>query len=316
MDKFTGLHEISSSYRNCALTIGNFDGLHRGHQQLIERLLSDAKTRRVRSLLLTFDPHPNQVLRPDKEFTRLFSREDLFQQLQAQGVDGVVCIPFTRELSTLPGSDFLSEYVFQPISPSLLVVGHDFSFGADRLESIDRLNEISKAHDANIEIVPPFSIEGKTVSSTLIRNLLSLGDVNGVQRFLGRSFYVCGVIEEGKKRGRTLGFPTANIIKTNYQMPANGVYITRTRVGKDRFLSVTNIGHNPTFQEGQERAECSVETHIIHKNMNLYGQKIYVHFVKRIRKEMKFDGKENLIKQIQKDIEQAKAWEAAQHEVG
>lgn len=285
------------------LTIGNYDGVHLGHQTLLARVVSLAREQGIPSVVMTFEPHPVKVLHPDRKLTRIFDFEDQRDQLAKAGIDILVVEPFSREFSQVPAERYLNEWVFRPFSPKNLIVGYDFSFGSERKGSIEFLKTRGAELGINVEVIPPVKVDGELCSSTRIRQALEAGDVSLANALLGRKFYVRGLVERGAGRGRTIGIPTANIRTTAETLPAGGVYagIAKTRHGD--FKTMVNIGSNPTFVHA---GMVGIEAHLLDFNADLYGDEVRVDFVERIRSEKKFGSAVELVAQIHADIERGR----------
>lgn len=296
MNVWNQVARLEQKFQGGVVTIGNFDGLHLGHQSLLVEAARHPGAR----VVMTFDPHPLQVLRPETKLRRLFPREDLAEQLPQFGVDLLVVLPFTTELATTPAEKFWREYVMKPFAPKHIVAGHDFGFGAGRSGTLEHIREWSELAGAQVHVMPPLQIAGENFSSRRIREMVEAGDVRGAQALLGRPFYLSGTLVSGAARGRQIGFPTLNMKTVNEILPASGVYATRTRLdGQPPLKSVTNIGVNPTFGGV---AEIKVETHVIGQTIQALRGEFKVDFVQRLRPEMKFNSIEDLKKQIQSDI--------------
>lgn len=287
------------------ITIGNFDGVHLGHRAIVRTLVQEAQTRGVRSVVMTFDPHPMQVLFPEKKLLRIFSREDQIEELKKLNVENLLIEPFTKELSRVEAPYFLENWIYQPFSPQLLIVGYDFSFGARRSGSIPEILAFARDHGFEVMVIPPQKIVGEAVSSSRIRKAILEGNIELANILLDRKFYIEGEVQKGDARGSKLGFATANLNSHAELMPSFGVYVTRTLVGSEVFDSVTNVGRNPTFQTHEK---LKIETHIFDFNKNIYGSQMRVEFLKRLRNEKKFDSVEDLKIQIKKDILETKAY--------
>lgn len=285
------------------VTIGNFDGVHVGHRSLIQTLVAESKLRGQPSVVLTFDPHPLKVLFPERGIERIFNREDQVRELEKLGVDLLVIENFTRELSKTPADKFFKEWIVEALNPSHLIVGYDFSFGANRSGSIPQLLEFSKKQELELTIVPPKKLAGEPVSSTRIRERIRAADFEFVSQLLGRHFYLDGTIEDGDKRGRMLGIPTANLKLNSQIVPPHGVYVTQSVIGSETLPSITNVGVNPTFTD---KGDLRVETHVLDFSKDVYGEVLKLEFLKKIRGEQKFDSPEQLKKQINLDILTAK----------
>ena len=289
--------------RRCNLTIGNFDGVHLGHQALIGALIEDARAHGRQSGVLTFHPHPAAVLRPDAQRLYLTTVEERIALFQPLGIDFAVVYPFTVETAQTPARDFV-----QRLQASLgmvsLWVGPDFALGRNRDGTVDTLREMGAATGFGLHVIAPQIVAGEEVHSGRIRRDLLAGDVTLAAQQLGRLYRVAGVVVEGAQRGRTIGFPTANLEHAHDRLlPANGVYATWTTLWNQRLPSVTNIGVRPSFDNGQR----TVESHLLDFSGDLYGQEIGLEFVQRLRPEMKFSGIDQLRAQIALDAAAARA---------
>lgn len=298
---------MNKSQNEHVLTIGNFDGMHRGHQQLVEKVVKQAKSMNLNSCLLTFDPHPMKILAPERGLKDLFPLQDRVDQAKALGIDEVSVLPFSRDLSELEPEEFFLKVVLESIHTKFLVVGHDFSFGKNRKGTHEVLKELCKKYQVALHIEPAFKIDDITVSSTKIREFVNLGDMKNAARFLGREFYLSGIIERGDGRGKKIGFPTANLFTRAECFPKKGVYVTWIDLLGEKLKSVTNVGENPTFIH-ENNAILKVETHILDFDKDIYGQKMKVHFLSRLRDEKKFSGIKELVKQIKIDVEKTKEY--------
>ena len=299
-----GVRSLPNAFAKSVLTIGNFDGIHLGHRALIERVLQQSKASNVPSVVMTFDPHPMKVLYPDRHLKRLFSSEDQHQQLAALGIDYLVVEPFSREFSQLSPGDYIHEWIFSPFHPELLVVGHDFNFGANRAGTLGFLNERASDLGFKVEVIPPVMVESEVVSSSRIRRAIQEGAVSLAARLLGRNFYVEGIVEKGAGRGRTIGVPTANLRTQAELVPALGVYAATVDVGGKTIPAAVNIGRNPTFQTEDQ---VSIEAHLLDFSADIYGVPMRITFVERLRDEQKFPNVESLVAQIKKDVERARS---------
>lgn len=275
--------------------MGNFDGLHFGHQALLKK----ARNCGGPVVLMTFDPHPLQILRPEKPHTRIFPRRDLMERLPLFGVDLLMILPFTEQLAKLSAGDFLKKYVRDPFAPKHLVAGHDFAFGKDREGSLDFLRTWCAQNACELHVIAPREENGEVYSSRLIRELLQKGEVKKAAQKLGRNFYLRGEVGSGAGRGSTIGTATMNFKPVKEVVPAHGVYATRTHFDRQTYKSVTNIGVNPTFG-GAEGVK--IETHVLDRVIEARGKTVEVEFVKRLRPEMKFASIEDLKNQIKDDI--------------
>lgn len=289
-----------------ALTIGNFDGVHLGHKALLSDLKLAAQSYGLQSLVMTFDPHPRAILQPDHPFRhRLFSTEDLQEQMQNLGVQGLWIEPFNKDLSELDPSDFISKYL-SSLNIKFLLIGHDFRFGKGRKGGIPELLQWAESHKVQLKVFHPHLEKGQRVSTSLIRELLLQGKVEEVAAFLGRHFKIEGQVEQGKKLGAGMGFPTANM---NISAPIlNGVYITETIVDGVSRPSVTNVGLRPTVNDKHDILDRNIETYILQGSLDLYGKELKVLFHKYLRPEKKFDSLNELRAQIAIDVSQARQY--------
>jgi riboflavin kinase/FMN adenylyltransferase len=291
------------------LTIGNFDGVHRGHQALLARTLGAAKKLHGRSRVCTFFPHPMAVLTPESAPPRLFDLQDQQEQFKKMGVDDVEVIPFTLEFSRLSPEKFFQDFVRREGKTRVLWVGHDFQFGKDRLGNRDLLQKLCKEEGIEFHELSPEQVEGRTISSSAIRDFLQQARLTEAERMLGRRYSLRGSVVQGARRGRSLGFPTANL-QLCPEMGSrlalkNGVYACSVQLdSKAQWSGVVNVGINPTVSID---SNLKVEVHIFDFAEDLYGQDLKLELVAFLRPEMKFAGLEELKAQIAKDIESAKA---------
>jgi riboflavin kinase/FMN adenylyltransferase len=301
------VHGLPSSInaRPTVLTIGAFDGVHRGHQYLIGSTVRRARALDWQSAVLTFDPHPDMVINPAADRFYLTSIEEQADQIAALGVDLLIVLPFNREVMALTAQQFMDQ-VLQAIALRELWVGWDFALGRKREGNLARLREIGQALGYSVHPVDAFAMaDGSPVSSTRIREALRAGDVAQAAELLGRSFSVHGTVSRGDQRGRTIGFPTANLqVPDHHVLPGDGVYVCRATVGSQRYGAVTNIGLRPTF-DGKRR---TVEAYLLDFVDEIYGEVVALDILHRLRGEQKFDGIGALIAQITADVASARAW--------
>lgn len=285
------------------LTIGAFDGVHRGHQHLIGGAVRRARDLGCQSAVLTFDPHPDLVVHPERERLYLTSLDERAELIAALGADLLVVMPFNRQVMGLPALDFMTQ-VCQAVALRELWVGWDFALGRKREGDLARLRAIGHQLGYSVHPVSAFTLpDGATISSTRIRGALEAGDVETASRLLGRTFSVRGEVIKGDQRGRTIGFPTANVaVGQQHVLPADGVYVCRALVGGQHYGAVTNIGVRPTF-EGRRR---TVETYLLDFIDDIYGEMLQVEVLHRLRGEQKFDGIAALVGQITKDVAAAR----------
>ncbi|TMB71124.1 MAG: bifunctional riboflavin kinase/FAD synthetase [Chloroflexi bacterium] len=291
--------------RPCGVTIGVFDGVHRGHQHLIGILMERARREGLATVALTFNPHPRTVLRPGTAVTYLTSLEERVELLQGQGLDSVGVLAFTSELAQLSAEDFLSLLV-QELEMRLLVVGPDFALGRNRAGTIGVMREIGERLGFRVEVAPLLAEADEKVGSSAIRQALAAGDVERVGRLLGRPFSLRGPVVAGDRRGRTLGFPTANIaIGLDRALPAYGIYVTRAYVRESAYESCTSIGIRPTFDV---EPRPIVETFILDFDEEIYGREMQIDLLHRQRGEERFASAEELIAQMEKDVRETHEW--------
>lgn len=310
MKVLQSLNEIEKelgSVPDIGLAIGNFDGVHLGHQELLSKIKDDCLRRNQKFVVVTFVPHPQKILQPDKVRFLINSYSQRRSLLENMGVDILIELKFTRDFSTLGAEAFLNKYLL--IYPKLktFYLGYDFAFGANKEGDHDLVKSICEPKGINVEIQPKFEFGQEVVSSTLIRELLALGRIKKVNEILNRPYHLEGVVVKGQGRGKKIGFPTANVqVGEDLIIPAKGVYITRTIYKGMTYQSITNIGNNPTFNDGQE---LHVETNLFDFDLDIYGERIDIEFLHKIRDEKKFATVNELIAQIKADVEVAKNYQ-------
>ena len=304
-----GIQGLARPLKHPVLTIGNFDGVHRGHQEIIQLAVSKARARGGTAVAFTFRPHPQLALEPESSLPLLTTYDEKLRLLGGLGLDLVIEEPFSREFSQIAPEQFFNNAILNRLSAEAIVVGYDFGFGNHRQGTLEELEKFCRQAGVELTIVPPKRNEGEVVSSSRIRQHLLAGDVETGARLLGREFSYTGVVIRGEGRGRKLGFPTANLKLENKLALPYGVYATHARCealfpGR-QIASVTNIGVRPTFQADRE-LPALVETHLLDMDADLYGNLLEVSFVRRLREERKFDGIEALKAQIRLDADSAR----------
>jgi riboflavin kinase/FMN adenylyltransferase len=286
------------------VTIGNFDGVHRGHQALVAAAAGWARSQNGTIVALTFDPHPARLLDPQRgpaTLTTLAQKEELLGRL---GVERLAVLPFTEDLARLPPGDFASTVLVRALEAQRVVVGEDFRFGQGRRGHVGPLRALGKALGFELEAVPAVLHGDRPVSSSRIRAALREGDVEEAWALLGHPFFVDGTVVEGERRGRQLGFPTANLETENEILPSHGVYAARCGLSTGEwFPAVANFGRRPTFGGSLPSAEA----HLIDFDRDIYGEELRLEFNARLRDEQRFTGPEALVAQIGKDVERARA---------
>jgi riboflavin kinase / FMN adenylyltransferase len=286
------------------LTIGNFDGVHLGHRQLLKKIKDDCESKNLVFVVVTFVPHPQKILQPDKERFLINSYEQRRALLEELGVDILIEMKFTRDFSTLKAEDFLARYLLAYPNLKNFYLGYDFAFGANKEGGHDLVNSICHPRGIAVEIQPKFEYNHEVVSSSLIRDRILAGKVHEVEAILERPFHLEGVVVKGEGRGKKIGFPTANIqVSQDLIVPQKGVYVTRTIYKGMTYQSVTNIGNNPTFKDTNQ---IHIETNLFDFNHDIYGELLDIQFLYKIRDERKFPTVNDLISQIKADVESAK----------
>ncbi|GGE34323.1 riboflavin biosynthesis protein RibF [Agaricicola taiwanensis] len=285
-------HENDGVLKGGALAIGNFDGVHRGHKAV----LAQARAMAHPSVAVTFEPHPRTLFRPDAPVPRLTSEADKLRLLKREGMDGAVILPFDRALAAVDAEHFVTEILIGRFQPQAVVVGYDFHFGKDRAGSPDFLRDAGKRHGFAVEVVAPFG-EGAPISSSTIRSLLGAGEVSRANGLLGHRWFVSGEVVHGDKRGRDLGYPTANIVLPPESPLAHGIYAVRAGFGGTILGGVASFGRRPTFDDGAPR----LEVFLFDFAGDLYGKTLDIEFLGHIRGEEKFDTIEALLARMDLD---------------
>jgi riboflavin kinase / FMN adenylyltransferase len=283
------------------VALGNFDGVHLGHRAILKAAIERARAAGGTAFALTFDPLPAKVLVPDRAPSLILAGEDKLELLRESGIDGVVVVEFTIELSRLTPAEFVRDYLLDKIGARAVVVGHNVSFGHRRAGNAEAMIQLGKQMSFETIVVGPVTVEGTVVSSTRIRELIAAGEMRGAARLLGRDHFLSGAVVHGRERGRTIGFPTANLGSTTECLPPDGVYATRVVLPEGAFASITNIGMRPTFAEPAR----TIEAHIFNFDRDIYGARIKLQLVERIRGERKFESGQALAAQIAQDLQRA-----------
>lgn len=296
---------IKDNHDKLVLGLGNFDGLHLGHQKLISRLVQKAQVIGGTPAVFTFVPHPMTVLRPHEAPPLILSPETKRKMFADLGVQVLIMIPFSLEFARMSPEDFITMVLYQHLGVHSVFVGYNYTFGHRGMGTPELLKEYGKKFGFEVEVISPVAHKNKPVSSTLIRALIAEGDIAGARELLGYCPIIEGEVVYGEQRGNTLGFPTANLLPgSDYIVPPNGVYSVKVKVDHDLFLGVANIGVKPTFHNNS--IDRTIEVHLLDYSGNLYGRRIMVYFIRRMRKEKKFNSARELIAQIQKDINEAR----------
>ena len=297
MEFIETVFDLEKIKKGSVLTIGNFDGVHIGHRKIIDQLLKEAKAFKLKPVVITFDPHPAKLLKQRGRVLMLSSLQHRLRLLEELGVELCVVIDFNRKFIEKDAESFLRDLLVNKLNMKKLVIGDKFSFGRERLKNAASLRSISKKLGFQVRIIRSKRYKSAAISSSVIRHLIEKGKLNIASRLLARPVSVLGTVIHGRKRGRIIGFKTANIDPHHEAIPPSGVYAVYSRIGKSNYRSVLNIGTRPTFNE----KDPSIEAHIFGINRDLYGKVIEVSFVKKIRPEKKFENEDILRAQIIKD---------------
>jgi|TARA_B110000495_G_scaffold125323_1_gene108970 riboflavin kinase/FMN adenylyltransferase len=292
----------TANIHSSVVTIGNFDGIHLGHHALISTAVQEAKTRGCVSALVTFDPHPQEIVHSKKSVSRISTSVHQLRLLEKIGLDELHVIQFTKELSQMPPEEFALQFLIKCFDLAKLVIGYDFRFGKYRAGDFKLLETLSQKYNFSLEEVAPVQEKGQTVSSTLIRELIQEYRFAEIPSYLGRDFSIYGEIVHGEQRGQKLGFPTANIQPGITLALPNGVYVSKIKLAEKTHFGVTNVGKRPTFGENS----VTVETFIFDFEKVIYGKYLEVIPLFQLRPEKKFSGIEDLQNQIKQDIETAR----------
>lgn len=286
---------------NSVVTVGTFDGVHKGHRALIETVVSKAKERDARSVVVTFDPHPREIINPGKEGIKLLTTlKERCEILEDLGVDVLLVIPFDRDFSLLTSEEFVRNIIHKKVGVSEFVIGYDHHFGRDREGTIDTIKKLGAELGFDSYVVSKQEMGDVTISSTVIRKTLAEeGNVKRAAEYLNRNYLLNGIVMHGDERGRTIGYPTANLKPEheNKVIPKNGVYAVKVRVDEKWYGGMMNIGVRPTFDDPKR----TIEVNIFDFDREIYGDTIQIRFVNRIRDEIKFEDIDALIEQLGKD---------------
>lgn len=303
MEVFRDIEDFRRPEMKTLVTMGNFDGLHLGHQALVANAVAEAKRSVTQSLVFTFDPHPLKLLAPERAPQMIVNQRDKMDMLKALGVDAVIVQRFDRRFASIDAEDFVRRYLIERLNLSKIWLGRDLRFGRARAGDAEDLIRWGSSLGFSVGIVEPILVEGKRISSSRIRQLIEQGRVDEVQPMLGRYHFISGSIVNGHHRGRKLGFPTANLAAATELIPADGIYATTVELQNHRWLSVSSVGHNPTFGEGLR----TIETYVLDFAQDIYGEMVKLSFIQRIREERKFAQIEHLVTQMHEDVRAARA---------
>jgi riboflavin kinase/FMN adenylyltransferase len=296
------LIDDSFALKRPVATIGIFDGVHMGHRFILDHLKAQAEAHGGETVVVTLWPHPRIVLHKElQEFKLLHTRQEKIREMEGNGIDHLVVVPFDKEIASLTACDFVQKYLVERLGVEVLLLGYDNRFGMDRKGDPDGLRMCAEKNKFRIEKLPEYQSSYGTVSSSNIRDSILKGDLESAANMLGYHYYVSGTIVEGNHIGRKMGFPTANIhpLDPNKLIPMNGVYAIRVELRGETYKGMLNIGFRPTIDSAM--AVKTVEAHLFDASGDFYDEEVVIHFVKRVRDEMRFSGLEALKQQLQKD---------------
>jgi riboflavin kinase/FMN adenylyltransferase len=293
-----------SSSEQTFVTIGTFDGVHYGHQQIIEKLVSEAKKANKKSVVLTFFPHPRMVLQKDNSLELINTIDERATLLEKTGLDYLIIHPFSKEFSKMSALEFVRDILVNQLNISKLIIGYDHHFGKNREGNITQLSEYSHVYDFIVEEIPAQDIDSVSISSTKVRRALHAGSLKTANNYLGYNFMLNGTVVNGKKLGGTIGYPTANIdVKETYKLiPKTGVYVVKSTLDKKIVFGMMNIGSRPTVDGNHQ----TIEVHFFDFNQDLYNQNLTIELMYFLRDEHKFDSIDSLVHQLKKDEETAR----------
>ncbi|NWF98834.1 MAG: bifunctional riboflavin kinase/FAD synthetase [Nitrospirae bacterium] len=304
MEIIKGLEALERAYPNTVLTIGNYDGVHLGHQKILSMVRKKAEEIKGTSVVMTFDPHPVKVLSPERDVKLLTTPEEKARLIAKMGIDILLFVTFNKEFAQIPPDDFIKDILVNKLNVKEIIVGINYAFGKGKKGNIELLKKRGKEYGFHATAVPDVLVHGNTVSSSSIRNLILKGQMQEVSVYLGRAYSILGTVIKGKGRGKSiLNIPTANITTPVEIAPKEGVYAVRVGYKGSIYDGVANIGKNPTFKE----TAVSYEVHLFGFSGDLLGEYLRVYFIDRIRNERTFPNVAALEKQIREDIETARA---------
>jgi riboflavin kinase/FMN adenylyltransferase len=304
MEIIKGIENLKRPFISPVVTLGNFDGVHLGHQEIFKRVKEEALKIHGESVVITFEPHPLKVLAPEKFLPLLTPFRKKMMLIEKSGIETVLCIEFSFAFSEISPTEFIKSILVGKVKVKKVIIGYNYHFGKGQRGDAQTLIEAGKVFDFEVEVVKPLKVGQTIVSSSKIRDLIQRGEVEVASRLLGRYYLISGKVLEGAKRGKTLGFPTANLEISDELYPKTGVYAVEVVWHQQQFNGLANVGLNPTFssQIGKREEQFSLEVHILNFNQQIYGEEIEVYFKKRIRDEVRFRSPSLLIEQIKKDI--------------
>lgn len=307
MEIILGIDQLKRPFNNPVVTLGNFDGVHLGHQAIFRKVIEEARKKKGEAVAITFEPHPLKILSPQNCPPLLTPFRKKMMLIEESGIEVVLCIEFTLDFSKISPFDFIKNILIEKVKANKIVVGYNYHFGKKQSGDIHILNHACKLFQVDVEVMEPVRIGSITVSSSKIRALIKEGEVEEASKLLGRNYPVIGKVVQGAKRGQTLGFPTANLEISEELYPKKGVYAVEVVWNQQHLNGLANVGMNPTFLPAQAKqgGPLSVEVYILDFHHELYGEQIQINFKKRIRDETRFNSPSELMDQIRKDVKWA-----------
>lgn len=284
---------------NSVVTLGNFDGIHKGHIKLIEEAVNEAKSRDLKSIVFTFENHPMRYFRTNS-IKNIITNDEKIKILKSLGVDIILMVTFNEYMTKISAKDFVKEVLIDKLNCKKVIVGHDFTFARNKEGNTNVLKKLGKNYNMEVKVIEPIKVNGVRVSSSYIRKLIDEGKVYDIKEYLGRNYSLEGEVIHARKIGRTIGFPTANLnVDYSLVIPKNGIYAVKVYLKDKTYYGATNIGYNPTVN-GQA---LSIETNILNFDEDIYGEIIKIEFLERIRDEKKFNSLDELKEQLSKDVD-------------
>jgi riboflavin kinase/FMN adenylyltransferase len=303
MNVIYDLKELKRPLINPVLTIGNFDGVHKGHLSLFDRVKQLSDRIHGQSVVMTFDPHPIRVMKPGNGPPLITPTKQKLQLISDAGIDVILCIPFTREFASIPAEAFVRDILVGTIGIKEIVVGYDYTFGSERRGDTELLRKMGEELGFKVHVVEPIHINDILISSTSIRNFVQQGNLADTKKLLGRDYQITGTVKTGAGRGgKLLGIPTANLLPVDELIPKRGVYAVIAVLEDRNYFGVCNIGYNPTFGVHA----LSIETHLLDFHEDIVGRTITIRFISHLREEKSYRNAQDLADQIRKDIQQAR----------
>jgi len=303
MEVIKGWENVPDYLRGAYVTIGNFDGVHRGHQYIFSKLAKEAAKNKAPSVVITFDPHPKMVIHPEiRPFYLITILREKLELIAQMGIEACLVIPFDKAFARITAGEFISRILVEKFAVRKVIIGHDYTFGRGKEGNDVFLIREGKRLGFDVEVMEAFTLNGVVISSTEVRRAILAGEVGKAAHYLGRPYHVKGTVIEGHRRGQKLGFPTANIAPEKELLPPDGVYAVKVLKNGNIYLGAMNIGTNPTFGD----VARSMEVFLFDFEGDLYGETVEVFFIERVREERKFPSVEELVKQIAQDVARTK----------